>query len=79
MSGTTHAHTLHKTQNKKIKKTGEKEKREEKKRQQEKAKYTNIKQRKARKNIVLVNQQLIFSSKNPLQLLLKTFLKEREP
>ena len=45
----------------------------EKERQKKKAKYASIKQRKARKSIILVNVQLIFSKKNRLQ----TFFSKR--
>ena len=46
------------------KKTCKKKKKERKERQQKKAKYASIKQRKFRKNMVLINLQLIFINKN---------------
>ena len=46
------------------KKTCKKKKKERKERQQKKAKYAGIKQRKFRKNMVLINLQLIFINKN---------------
>lgn len=59
-SGTTHAQT-HNTKHLKDK---EKKKLVEKERQQNNAKYTSFEQHKARKTIVLVNLQLIFTNKN---------------
>ena len=56
---TKHTHTHKKKEKKKLVK---KEKRKE--RQQKKAKYASIKQRKFRKNMVLINLQLIFINKN---------------
>ena len=53
----THPHTHKKGEKKLVKK----EKRKE--RQQKKAKYASIKQRKVRKNMVLINLQLIFINK----------------
>ena len=53
----THTHTQ-----KGEKKLVKKEKRKE--RQQKKAKYASIKQRKFRKNMLLINLQLIFINKN---------------
>ena len=56
---TKYTHTHKKKGEKKLVK---KEKRKE--RQQNKAKYASIKQRKVRKNMVLINLQLIFINKN---------------
>ena len=61
-SDTTHAHTLHKTQNENTKR--KRKKQVEKGRQRKKAKYAGIKQRKARKNIVSINLQLVFINNN---------------
>ena len=55
----THTHTHTKKEKKKLVK-----KKERKERQQKKAKYASIKQRKFRKNMVLINLQLIFINKN---------------
>ena len=56
VSYTTHSYTnTHKKRKKKL---------VEKERQHKKAKYASIKQRKARKNIVLINLQLIFMNRN---------------
>ena len=57
---TKHTHTKKKGE----KKTCKKKKKERKERQQKKAKYASIKQRKFRKNMVLINLQLIFINKN---------------
>ena len=54
----THTHTKKKEKKKLVKK------KERKERQQKKAKYASIKQRKFRKNMVLINLQLIFINKN---------------
>ena len=59
---TKHTHTH--TQKKEKKKTCKKKKKERKERQPKKAKYASIKQRKFRKNMVLINLQLIFINKN---------------
>ena len=59
---TTH-HTQPNTKHTHTKKK-EKKKKERKERQQKKAKYARIKQRKFRKNMVLINLQVIFINKN---------------
>ena len=57
---TKHTHThIQKKEKKKLVK-----KKERKERQLKKAKYASIKQRKVRKNMVLINLQLIFINKN---------------
>ena len=56
-----HTHT-HKKKGEK--KTCKKKKKERKERQQKNAKYASIKQRKFRKNMVLINLQVIFINKN---------------
>ena len=55
VSYTTHSYTNTQKKEKKL---------VEKERQHKKAKYASIKQRKARKNIVLINLQLIFMNRN---------------
>ena len=54
----THTHIQKKEKKKLVKK------KERKERQQKKAKYASIKQRYFRKNMVLINLQLIFINKN---------------
>ena len=69
----TQLHTKHTHTQKKRRKKLVKKKKERKERQQKKAKYASIKQRKFRKNMVLINLQLIFINKN--WLLINFFLK----